>query len=73
MPEQFRLIASERNPLWIDVVYPDPIGPKYMISVKNWSCTCMGDTIGKAQRKQGKEREDCKHLKDLADKIRIAK
>ncbi len=67
--EEFQLKIDTLNPNWVDVIYPE--GPKYMISISAWSCTCTGDTIGKALKKKGINREDCKHLKELAKTIKI--
>jgi len=68
--DDFRLIISPTNPNWVDVVYPD--GPRYMIDIAKWSCTCKGDTIEQAKAKnENRKVKDCKHKKRLKSKISL--
>ena len=72
--DDFRLVMQVTNPNWIDVIYPAPIGPKYMINVEKWSCTCTGDTIEQAKAKnENRKVKDCKHKKRLKSKISLTR
>ena len=72
--DDFRLVMQPTNPNWVDVIYPEPIGPKYMINIANWSCTCKGDTIELAKAKNEKRKaKDCKHKARLKLKIHLTR
>ena len=52
---EFQLISDPKAPNWVDVKYPHESRPRYMINLKNKSCTCKGNSMG----------DVCKHLKEL--------
>ena len=70
--DDFRLVMQVTNPNWVDVIYPE--GPRYMINVANWSCTCKGDTIEQAKAKnENRKVKDCKHKARLKDKLELTR
>lgn len=60
MVEEFNLVMQTTNPNWVDVIYPE--GPKYMINIANWTCTCLITAT-----------KDCVHKKQLKDKIQLTR